>query len=226
MSEAKDNKEIGARGGAVSRDDMASELAYVRSLAEEGRNAPLVGGRFSLIWGGLFGFTALLIYVNYAAALNLGFVNGFAPWIGAFVAGWILSFTVGRRAGAKPGALTIGNQTANSVWLAVGIFMTLFWFTLMIVHDNYTDAGMPPYFLFSLMFPVAFGLYGVAFFVTATAARLGWLRYFSYLSWGVAIVSLFLLNSPQQLLVGGLGSLACAALPGLILMRREPSEII
>jgi len=222
MSEAKDNNDVGAHSG----DDMASELAYVRSLAEEGRNAPLVGGRFFLIWGGLIGFTALLIYVNYAAALNLGFVNGFAPWIGAFVAGWVLSFTLGRRTGSKPGALTIGNQTTNSVWLAVGIFMTLFWLTLMVVHDNYTAVGMAPYFLFSLMFPVAFGLYGVAFFATATAARLGWLRYFSYLSWGFAIVSLFLLDSPHQLLVGAIGSLVCAALPGLILMRNEPSEIV
>jgi hypothetical protein len=218
--------DVEASGASAKGDDLASELAYVRSLAEEGRNAPLVGGRFFLIWGAVIGFTALFVYVNYAAALNLGFANGFTPWLAAIAAGWVLSFTLGRRAGAKPGALTIGNQTANSVWLAVGIFMTLFWITLMVVHDNYTDAGMAPYFLFSLMFPVAFGLYGVAFFATATAARLGWLRYFSYLSWGFAVVSLFLLASPQQLLVGAIGSLACAALPGLILMRREPSEIV
>jgi hypothetical protein len=218
--------DIEAGSASAKSDDLASELAYVRSLAEEGRNAPLVGGRFFLIWGAVIGFTALLIYVNYAAALNLGFVNGFTPWITAFVAGWGLSFMLGRRAGAKPGALTIGNQTANSVWLAVGIFISLFWITLMVVHDNYIDGGMAPYFLFSLMFPVVFGLYGVAFFATATAARLGWLRYFAYLSWGFAIVSLFLLGSPHQLLVGALGSLSCAALPGLILMRQEPSEIV
>ncbi len=222
----KATSDIEAGGASAKAEDLASELAYVRSLAEEGRNAPLVGGRYFLIWGAVIGFTALMIYVNAAAALNLGFTNGFAPWIGAFVAGWGLSFTLGRRAGAKPGALTIGNQTASSVWCAVGIFMTLFWLTLMVVHDNYADAGMPPYFLFSLMFPVAFALYGVAFFATATAARLGWLSYFSYLSWGFAVVSLFLLDSPHQLLVGALGSLACAALPGLILIRQEPSEII
>ncbi len=221
MSEAKDNQD-GAHGDA----DLASELAYVRSLAEEGRNAPLVGGMHYLIWGGLIGAAALFSYLSSAGVIKLAFVNGFTPWIVAGIGGWILSITMGRRSQAKPGALTIGNQTASSVWFAVGIFMTLFWLTLMVVHDNYTDTGMAPYFLFSLMFPVAFGLYGVAFFVTATAARLGWLRYFSYLSWGFAIVSLFLLDSPQRLLVGALGSLACAALPGLILMRREPTDIV
>ncbi len=222
MNGTVDNKETGARSGA----DLASELAYVRSLAEEGRNAPLVGGRFFLIWGALIGFTALFVYLDYASALNLAIMDGIAPWVVVFVAGWALSFTVGKRAGSKPGARTIGNQTASSVWFSVGVFMTLFWVTLMIVHDNYTAVGMAPYFLFSLMFPVAFGLYGVAFFATATAARIGWLRYIAYLSWGFAIVALFLLASPHQLLVGAIGSLACAALPGLILMRREPSEIV
>ncbi len=218
--------DIEAAGAAAIGDDIASELAYVRSLAEEGRNAPLIGGRYYLIWGGLIGLTALFSYMNGVGAIDLGFMGGFAPWIAAGLIGWVLSFTVGRRTCEKPGALTIGNQTASSVWFAVGIFMTLFWIALIVAHDNFTSIGVPEYFLFSLMFPVAFGIYGVAFFATATAARLGWLRYFSYLSWGFCVLALFLLDSPHQLLVGALGSFVCAALPGVLLMRREPGDII
>ena len=213
-------------GRARSGEELASELAYVRTLAEEGRNAPLIGGRMYLIWGGLIGAVALASYLNNMGVAGFGFAQGFAPWLTVGVLGWGLSFALGKHARAKPGAMTIGNQTAASVWCAVGIFITLFWGSLFIVHDNFTNIGVPRYFLFTLMFPIAFALYGVAFFATATAARLSWLRYFSFLSWGFSITALFLLDSPHHLLVGAVGSFTCAALPGVLLMRREPSDIV
>ncbi len=213
-------------GSPAMGGDLASELAYVRSLAEEGRNAPLIGGRYYVIWGGLIGMAALLSYVDDIGLVELGFMDGFVPWIVAGVIGWGLSFTLGARASGKPGAQTIGNKTAQAVWFSVGIFMTLFWVSMMFAHDNFTDIGVPPYLFFNLMFPVAFGLYGVAFYATATAAQLSWLRYFAFLSWAFAIVALFLLASPHQTLVGALGSFSCAALPGLLLMRNEPSDIV
>ena len=206
--------------------EMADELAYVRSLAEEGRNAPLVGGLIYVIWGGLIGSAALFQFATSSGLVALPAIAGWAPWIIAFGLGWVLSLLVGRRTGGKPGALTIGNRTAASVWFAVGLFITGFWFTLLVVHDNFAGAGVPSYFLFTLMFPVAFGLYGVAFYASATAARLNWLRWFAYAAWVFSFVSLFLLDSSFQMLVAAVGSITCAVVPGLMLMRREPSEIV
>ena len=40
-----------------SKEELVSELAYVRTLAEEGRDAPLIGGRYYVIWGGLMGLS-------------------------------------------------------------------------------------------------------------------------------------------------------------------------
>jgi hypothetical protein len=96
----------------------------------------------------------------------------------------------------------------------------------MFAHDNFTALGVPPYFLFAMMFPVAFGVYGVAFYASAVAARLDWLKWFALLSWGFSIASLFLAGSDYQFLLGAAGSFACAALPGLLLMREEPKEIV
>ncbi len=206
--------------------DLAEDIAYVRTLAEEGRNAPLVGGLFYVIWGGLIGLAALSVYLNAIGAISLGGLGGYAPWLGAVALGWVLSFTLGRRMGRKPGAGTIGNQTAMSVWFAVGIFMTAFWLTLIAVHGNYVEAGLPRYFLFSLMFPVSFGLYAVAFYATAVAARLSWLKLIAVASLGFSVLSLFYLASAQQMLIAAIGSFVCAVLPGVILMRGEPSEIV
>jgi len=196
-------------------DDIRDDLAYVKALAEEGRDTPLVNGVIYLIWGLLVGSVSLLSYADNVGWLELGPVDGVWIWVGAFAIGWVLSMYFGRRSGAKPGASTLGNRTSNAVWLGVGIFITGFWIVLMFVHDNFTA-----------MFPISFGLYGVAFFATATAARVSWLRWVAVLAWIFAALSLVLMGSAQYLLVGGIGTLLCAALPGVILMRNEPSEIV
>ena len=176
-------------------ENIASEIAYVKALAEEGRNAPLIGGRFYLIWGGLMGAAALVTYLAAIDLISLGRASGYIPWVTAGVAGWILSFTIGRRAGTKPGALTVGNKTALAVWLSVGIFMSALFITLMIIHDNYTQYGVPAYFLFFMMIPIGFGVYGIAFYATATAANLGWLKWFAVLSWGLCVATLFMMGT-------------------------------
>lgn len=206
--------------------DLASELAYVRSLAEEGRDAPLIGGVYYVLWGGLMGVAALIFYLSVTGVLPIGRAGLLAPWIVAGVVGWIVSLSLGRRGGAKPGALTLGNRTASATWLAVGLFMTAFWIAMMFVHDDFVAFGVPRYFLFSMMFPVAFGLYGVAFFATAVAARAPWLKYFAYLSWAFSVGAMFLAGSDTQFLLGSAGCFACATLPGALLMRAEPKEIV
>ncbi|GJL91698.1 hypothetical protein [Hyphococcus sp.] len=206
--------------------DLASELAYVRALAEEGRDAPLVGGFYYLLWGALMGAAALMAFFMSSGAITLGPVNIYSVWITAGLIGWAASFLNSRRTGVKPGALTIGNRTAQAVWFSVGVFMTLLWIAIIFAHDNFTALGVPPYFLFSLMFPAAFGLYGVAFYASAVAARLDWLKWFALLSWGFSVISLFLSGSHYQFLAGALGSFVCAALPGMLLMREEPKEIV
>lgn len=220
-------KEYGAlSGGARDEAALASDLAYVRTLAEEGRDAPLVGGIYYLIWGGLMCAAALISYLILIGLLPVTGVPVLAPWLVAGVIGWAFSFWVGGRIGAKPGAFTMGNRTARAVWFAVGLFMTAFWIGLMIVHDDFAAYGVPRYFLFSLMFPVAFGVYGIAFFATATAARLDWLKGFALLSWGFSVAALFLMTSNTQFLLGAAGCFFCAAVPGFLLMREEPKDIV
>ena len=209
-----------------TKDDISDDLAYVKALAEEGRDTPLVGGVMYVIWGCLIGTAALLVYAHAMSWISLGSMAGYAPWITASAIGWVLSVFLGRRANRKPGAATLGNKTATAVWCSVGIFITGFWIVLMVVHDNFQADGIPPYFLFGLMFPMFFGLYGVALYATATAARATWLRWFAALSWIMSALSMVLMASPHQMLVAVIGCFIGVAGPGLILMRNEPSEIV
>lgn len=209
-----------------SNEDLASELAYVRSLAEEGRDAPLIGGRYYVIWGGLMGLAGLVSYLHEIGVLGAGLLGGALPWLAAGAAGWALSFTLGPSSARKPGAMTLGNKTAMSAWLGVGVFMTVFFGTALFLYAGAAPADSRPHYIFLLMFPVAFGLYGVAFMATATASRLAWLNIFSALSWTFSVICLFLAGSVHQLLAGAVGTFICAALPGVLLMRAEPRDIV
>lgn len=211
---------------ADHQNDIASDLAYVRSLAEEGANAPLVSGRFYLIWGLLLAAASLFTYAIAIDVLPFANTAILGAWIAALAIGWSLSIFMRGQMGAMPGAATLGNKTAGDVWRAVGIFMTVFWIALMIAHGRFTAYGVPPYFLFGLMFPVGFGLYGVAFYATATAARADWLRIVAGLSWFFAVATLFLMATSHQFLAGAVGMIVCAVAPGYLLMRAEPKEII
>lgn len=210
----------------ADRTDIAGEIAYVKSLAEEGRNAPLVGGVFYVIWGTTLGVASLLGYFHYSGAAELSLVGSLWFWVGALAIGWAASFYFARQAGAKPGALTVGNQTANAAWFAIGVFMTLFWIAAMAFRGRFSATGIAPEWIFGLMFPIAFGLYGIAFYATAVAARLDWMRGFAIAAWVFSIAALYFVGDARQFLVGAAGSLVCAVLPGVLLMRREPSDIV
>lgn len=207
-------------------EDIRDDLAYVKALAEEGRDTPLVGGVYYVLWGGLVALASLVVYVQALDLVDAGAFGWYAPWIAVFVIGWIGSMALGRRTSAKPGAATLGNRTAGAVWFAVGVFMTGFWLTLMVVHDNFEFVGVPPNFLFSLMFPIGFGVYGVAFYATATAGRLSWLKWSAVAAWICSAIALSLMATAHQFLVGAIGSIVCIVLPGLIMMRSEPSEVV
>lgn len=205
---------------------LASEVAYVRALAEEGRNAPLVGGVLYVIWGALMGLAALATYASATGVINVPFVGGLWFWISAFALGWLASFVLGGKSLTKPGAMTVGNKTARAAWISVGLFMSIFWIASMIFQSRLNAAGFESRFLYGLMFPLAFGLYGIAFFATAIAARLNWMRGFAASSWLFSVAALYFIGVAEQFLVGAVGTFFCAVLPGLLLMRREPSEIV
>lgn len=207
-------------------DDLKSDFAYIKTLAEEGRDTPLVNGAMHVLWGSIIGATAFIVYLDVIGVISLGPARGVWPWLTAIVGGWICSFIIGPRVSLKPGASTLGNKTTIAVWFAVGCAITSFWLTLMVVHDNFTAYGIPAYFLFNLMFPVAFLLVSVSFFATAVAGRLTLFKWFAGLALLFSCVSMAFLGSPHQLLVGGIGIILCSVAPGLILMRKEPSDIV
>ncbi|HIK63551.1 MAG TPA: hypothetical protein EYG02_00805, partial [Henriciella marina] len=65
----------------------SDDLAYVRSLAEAGANAPLLGGRFLVWWGGLVTAAYIGHYLIITGMLGVGLDALGIMWTGFIVLG-------------------------------------------------------------------------------------------------------------------------------------------
>ena len=201
------------------------DLAFVRAMAEEGRNVPLVGGSSFMLWGGLIGSAAMLSWFNDIGIYNMPFSNLWL-WTGAIIIGWVASIALARATGPTPGASTFGNKTAGAAWFGCGVFITIFWLSIVGAEIMRPEDGFPVGNLGAAMFSVAFGLYGLAFMVSAVAANVTWMRWVAVVSWVISSGLLFALNSKFYMLLAALGTYAVVFVPGFILYRNQPSTTV
>lgn len=200
--------------------DMSQEdLARLRAIAEEGRNAPLLGGAQLVLWGGAIA-TALM--VNWAVAERILPVPDWSlaiSWFGIVFAAWIGSALLGRREAGKPGAYTIGNKVERTVWTTVGGFLMTLAVALFIRAMVSRDPQS--WELFAIMSPVSFGAYAVALGASASATEPHADRAYVLLSLGFAAATAFLIGDPAQYPVAAAGVALVTIPAGLRHLRAE-----
>ena len=208
---------------------LAQDLAMARSLAEDGRRAPLVGGAIYIIWGVTIAACLGLNWAIRTQTLQVTFWAIPAIWFaGTGVAG-ALTGAVRLGLARRPGAAGIGNSVTRSVWTASGLFLALFAAALFVrlmtapaeTLGSARASGEVVGFAFSIYLPVCFGVYAVAMSASAQAAQSSLLKAFSRLSFAAMVVTAAMIGRPEQLLLGAVASLLVLAAPGAILMRRE-----
>ncbi len=213
------------RGSVTERSPIRAQiehdLAYVRTVAEKGRSAPLVSGGFYVIWGAVLFLAGVASYGERFAAEPYSAHAHAWIWASAVVIGWVGSFIYGWGTGAKAGAGTTANQVSRAAWCAAGVSLTVLWAMTMFIHDDFTHLGVPPYFLQRLLMPVAFAFYGAAFFVTQAISGDKWMAAVAGAAWTIAALLMLTLGSIQFLLVGAIGALAVVFAPGVYLVWRE-----
>ena len=206
----------------MTRDEILQDLAYARTLAEEGRHAPLLGGSYLVFWGAL----NALAFIGHWAVLA-GYLSAFGN--AAFALLW---FSYGVIAGVgmaflrsrtrdKPGLTSIGARAERAVWTGAGIALMAVVVGSIARMVLTQDTTAP-----NAIFGAAFAIYGAALFATAMLSEQPWLKRFAWLSAGVALTLCLFANEPWAYLYAALGSLLVLAWPGLILIKREPSAIV
>ena len=202
---------------------MSNDLAYLRDLAESGRNAPLLGGRFLAWWGGLVTIAYIGHYLISTGMLGVD-ESAYAWLWGTFAVVGFGGFKVMQLTfpSSKPGASSVGNQISATVWMAGG--MVLFSFFASVVIKSLMDGSASIGFLWSV--PLVLGVYGLC---QLTCGLLAQSRPLIFAGWGaIAGVGLAALSTGSNLiwLLGATVAALTVLLPGLVLMKNEPSEVV
>ena len=206
-----------------------SDLAYLKRLAAAGRGEPAPFLLLMAVFGGVYGFVMLAIWLGLVVegipqavngrveagpivqTLNLGI---FAAHISFLVA---LIWTIWRTLGPNRVRLS---RAATATWSAAFIAMvtTVVSFRVFSQEQLPTDAVYAAY----MMPPVLLTLWGCAWWVTAILNDRRWLLLVAVGSFAAAVALALIGNAPALLPAACACLLLLAFLPAVILMRQRP----
>lgn len=206
----------------MTNAEIINDLDYVKTLAEEGRNTPLVGGRVGLWWGVLLCAALLIHWMIITGRIDTAPQSLALLWIGFGVIGMIGSTVLGRTLAGKPGGTSATNRTAYAIWTGNTLFLFVYGFSAgLSAGFGYNDFS-----IMNTMMPVAFGLYGLTAYVTSKISGERWLMIPGLIGLAFVPLSLFMLRSPNLFLVAIAGIIMTIIIPDIIHLRREPKTIV
>lgn len=203
--------------------NFSDDLAYVREVAESGASAPLLGGRFLVWWGTLVTAAYLSHYAILQGVGGLGADALGIMWIAFIVLGLAGQFSlVFFFPKDKPGASSAGNRASANVWMASGFVLFSFFAGVMI--KSVLDGAASPGFNWSI--PLVLGVYGISQLVSGLMARsLGLI----VAGWGgIAFVGItvIMMHTPELYLAAALAASLVVLVPGVMMLREEPSTTV
>jgi hypothetical protein len=196
----------------TDQNAIRDDIAFMRSLAEEGRNGPLVGGSILLVAGLAFGSASLVNWVIFAWRLtrDAWIVNG--VWMAAMVVFMAYLFL----SGLMKGRFGSASRAVGVAWSGAGWSMFFVGLSLGIMayrgHDAYVALVFMPFIL---------AMYGSAWFVAATLTRARWLYAVAAGAFLMALVAAwFAVEGAILYLIYALSLYLLVAAPGFVLMRQ------
>lgn len=208
----------------MTDDQMQSvrdDIAYMRGLAHEGRKTPMLGGSILIAAGLIFSAASVAHWAILTGAVNLPLQALSVMWLAAtavfFIALAVLRVGIGR----KPGAFSPVNKASGAAWMGVGIGIFVMAIAMSIVSWK-VQSAIPV-----LLFPsLIFTLYGAGWAVSAKVSDKKWLWWLAVGAWIAAPLIALLTGEPEQYLAYAAGLLILTTLPGVIMVREEPAEVI
>lgn len=196
---------------AQPNQNLSDDIAFMRSLAEAGRDRPMVGGSILLAAGAIYGAASLAVW----ALMMTGALENWM-YAGAFLSAtvvYLIALVSLLRGIPRDGS---PYQIATGVaWSAVGWAIFVIGISLGIVTWRLQIPNLMSVFPCILM-----ALYGSAWLVAATLMRQSWMRAVAGGAFLTAVAAAWYVDQPMMWLLFGLGLLALLAAPGLVLMRQ------
>ncbi|WP_084395726.1 hypothetical protein [Henriciella aquimarina] len=201
----------------------SDDLAYVRDIAESGASAPLLGGRFLVWWGllvtiayighylivtGLAGLPVDMLGLMWMAFAVIG-VGGFFALMKIFPAD-------------KPGASSAGNRASSTVWMASGFVLFSFFtgVTIKSILDGTASMG------FNWSIPLVLGVYGISQLVSGLMSNTRWLTFAGYAAIAFVGLTALIVDRAELYLAAAVAAAVTVLIPGLLMLRDEPSTTV
>lgn len=200
---------------------VQDDIAYMRSLAQEGRNTPLLCGSVLVAAAFIFGSATIGQWAMQTGVLS---VSPWAPlwlWIGAGVLFSAVLTVLIRRMEIKPGARSPVNRAVGAAWSAVGLGIFAMWLAFMAIGFTSGDWA-----IMRAMPIVVFTAYGSAWMVAGSMTCTRWMNWVALAAFaGAVLLGAFADSAWGYLVFTGL-MVVVALIPGLALMRQEPSDVV
>lgn len=200
---------------------QTDDLSYIRQMAEAGRKAPLLGGRFFVFYGTLLPIAYAVQWMVLSDEFGLSYSVIGWNWLAFGVAVAIGMPLLLRSMRSKPGRGAPANKAESVAWTIAGFTIGLFFLGILIGNA----LGTTNQIAFDYILAVAFTGYGIALFVTATLSETGWLKLPAYLSMASVGVVPILAGRPEIYLFGATMVIAVSLIPGIRLMMAEPKSL-
>lgn len=201
---------------------IRDDLAFMRALAQEGRRAPLLIGHNLLVGGVALGTTSLVCWAIATHVLALPLWWEGAVWL--FVVPGYMVYCYIRRTqwrNAQPGATAITNRAVHAAWRGVGYALLTLTFAAGI-----TAYQMKSMAAFALFPSIIMAFYGLGWMVAAAMSETKWLRTVSIASFVAAVVVALAPDARSGYPVMAAALYLLMALPGWLLTRTEPSDVV
>jgi hypothetical protein len=196
-------------------DSLRDDISYIRSMAEQGRRGPILGGAFLAAAGLTYGGAAVLQWLVQTRAASLP-ISIPQIWIGAsvlFALVWLVLFFRLRGSGAQaPGATQFAFGMA---WSGCGLGILA-----MLGALSIAGARMNVPQLMEANGFVAFAFYGTAWFVSGALARQVWMFAVALAAFATTLLLALLIGTPAELLAFAAGLLLTLTVPGFVLASR------
>lgn len=206
----------------MSPRELAEDLDFVRTLAEEGRHAPLLGGSFLMFWGTL---NALAWGAQWALLSGLVVPNPswhfMVVWSAYGVIAGVGSSLLSSRVRALPGMSSLSNRIERAAWAGAGIGTGAVVIGAIGHGILARDMTAP-----DVIMPAAYALYGAALLVTSIVTQEKWLGVFAALSFIVSVALGVFMSAPWFYLAGAVASLVVLLAPGVMMLRKEPQTTV
>jgi len=188
----------------------ADDLAFLRGLAESGRDAPFGGGDYLIAGGGWFALASLIVWFGSQGLFGLSLPSAHAAWLVAAIGfAGSLAYLI-RRDRGLPGTTT--NRALGAVWTAVGWGIFAFGLGSFVLAQLSGAESMGP--IMSTIPLHVLSAYGVAWSAYRLISRRVWAGWVAAASFVAVPVMAAVQGSGHEFLVYALVLLATAVIPG------------